>query len=270
MFDSVVPSFRPKKFNWSVFLFLCALVFIAAFFSIPYEMAQSTEIPSSTSISNLESIILFVISALSVAFLLWLVIAPGMLTASRTGMGTPIFESFFTHAPAAQKPRKLLIPGILVGVSVGIVTILLLNIFAVSRGTTIFQGQNPAPWQGLLDAISAGIMEEILFRLFLLSSIAWVITKVSHSPEGRSTKAVFWIANLLSAIVFGLSHLPLASNLGLSAIPYANLFLVCVNAACGMVFGWLYRSCGLESAMVGHFSEDLILHVILPLLILHL
>jgi len=33
-----------------------------------------------------------------------------------------------------------------------------------------------------------------------------------------------------------------------------------------VVFGWLYQTRGLESAMIAHFSADIVLHVLLALL----
>jgi len=38
---------------------------------------------------------------------------------------------------------------------------------------------------------------------------------------------------------------------------------VVLNGLGGICFGWLYFTYGLESAMIAHFSADIILHVIL-------
>jgi hypothetical protein len=40
---------------------------------------------------------------------------------------------------------------------------------------------------------------------------------------------------------------------------------VVLNGLIGIVCGWLYWKRGLESAMISHFSADLILHVLLAL-----
>ena len=39
-----------------------------------------------------------------------------------------------------------------------------------------------------------------------------------------------------------------------------------LNGIAGVVFGWLYWKRGLEMAMLSHFSADIVLHVIAPLL----
>ena len=40
---------------------------------------------------------------------------------------------------------------------------------------------------------------------------------------------------------------------------------IILNGIAGIAFGWLYWRKGLESAMISHFSADIVLHVILPL-----
>jgi membrane protease YdiL (CAAX protease family) len=41
-----------------------------------------------------------------------------------------------------------------------------------------------------------------------------------------------------------------------------------LNGIGGVVFGWLYWKKGLESAMIAHFSADIVLHVLLPAILM--
>jgi membrane protease YdiL (CAAX protease family) len=73
---------------------------------------------------------------------------------------------------------------------------------------------------------------------------------------------VFWVANILAAILFGLGHLPTTAAL----VPLTSLVIaraVVLNGLLGIVWGWLYWKRGLEAAMISHFSADLVLHVLL-------
>jgi hypothetical protein len=74
-------------------------------------------------------------------------------------------------------------------------------------------------------------------------------------------------ANLLAAVLFGLGHLPatLAAGLPLSGLVISRALVL--NGLLGITAGWLYRSCGLGSAMLAHFSADILLHVVLPVLL---
>ena len=77
------------------------------------------------------------------------------------------------------------------------------------------QGTLPPPWQGLLAAVSAGIAEEVIFRLFLVSLFAWLGSLLFHEEDRRTKPIIMWISILFVAVVFGLSHLSATAAIGL-------------------------------------------------------
>lgn len=77
------------------------------------------------------------------------------------------------------------------------------------------QGTRPPPWQGLLAAVSAGIAEEVIFRLFLVSLFAWLGSLLFHEEDRRTKPIIMWISILFVAVVFGLSHLSATAAIGL-------------------------------------------------------
>jgi membrane protease YdiL (CAAX protease family) len=61
-----------------------------------------------------------------------------------------------------------------------------------------------------------------------------------------------WLAIAVSALVFAAGHLPAASVL-LGSLDLAVVaFVVGVNTAFGLLFGYLFWRHGLESAMIAH------------------
>jgi membrane protease YdiL (CAAX protease family) len=97
-----------------------------------------------------------------------------------------------------------------------------------------------------------------------MSFFAWLGRFISKTADGKPTNVVFWIANILAAVLFGLGHLPGVALL----VPLTPLVIartVILNGLLGIIFGWLYWKSGLEAAMISHFSADLILHVLLAL-----
>ncbi|MFT3792792.1 MAG: CPBP family glutamic-type intramembrane protease [Rudaea sp.] len=116
-----------------------------------------------------------------------------------------------------------------------------------------------APWRGALASFYGGIVEEIQLRLFLLTLIAWLLTRARLRQPWA-----FGIAIAAAALLFGAGHLPMAAKLApLDAATVARV--VGYNALLGLAFGWLYCRHGLEHAMLAHFSADLVLHVVAPL-----
>jgi membrane protease YdiL (CAAX protease family) len=120
-------------------------------------------------------------------------------------------------------------------------------------------------WTMLLAALSAGITEEVGFRLGLLTILIWGIGRIWHDETGRAKPIGFWLANLLVAVLFGAIHLLNLSALGLPLISGLLIRAILGNGLLALAFGWLYRTYGLESAMLTHFFLDVLLFVILPL-----
>jgi len=73
--------------------------------------------------------------------------------------------------------------------------------------------------------------------------------------------AVFWISIILMAIIFAVGHLPALKNL-LGSITHIMLIRTLVlNIPIGLLCGWLFWSYGIESAILAHFTADIVYHV---------
>jgi len=122
----------------------------------------------------------------------------------------------------------------------------------------------------LLASTSAGIGEEMLFRLFVLSFWAMLLDLLL----GRwiQKEIVFWTANSIAAVVFGAAHLPTVMALygvtnlaGIPPLVLVEVFLL--NGMLGLIAGVRYRRDGLVAAAGIHFWADIVWHVIWPLLL---
>jgi membrane protease YdiL (CAAX protease family) len=208
--------------------------------------------------------VLILASIVQTAVLLAVAIFFGLKLAERLHM--PILS--FLDSNASAKPK---LPGfVLLTVSAGIVTAILITI-----GDKLFSQYIPALsvvnghiaiWKTLLAALYGGIAEEILMRLFVMSLFAWVIAKICKSIEPAKNAYIMWAAIILSAILFGLGHLPITSALTVIT-PLVVLRAIILNGIGGLVFGWLYWKKGLEYAIAAHFTADIMLLAILPALL---
>ena len=106
----------------------------------------------------------------------------------------------------------------------------------------------------LASVFYGGMIEEILMRLFLMSLFAFLLWKLFFRRQSHETipTSVFVAANVLSALLFAAGHLPATVNMfgGLSPLILARCFLF--NGVLGLVFGRLYRTYGIQYAMVSH------------------
>jgi hypothetical protein len=186
--------------------------------------------------------------------------ALGLWLGPKIGLGAPdLHDLVFGGPDAARQVRSSMILAAVVGALAGAVTLVLAITFAPSLPTELADMPWPTWWEGLLAAISAGVNEELMLRLGLMTLVAWIGTRISGSR--RVTPTVAWIANILTALSFGALHLPLAAAIAPLTIEMVIRTMV-MNSSLGVIFGWLYWRRGLLAAMVAHFSVDVMLHVI--------
>lgn len=261
-----------KHFRWKVFLTIWLASVLSVIAIIPYSLTlQAATLTKDKLPLPLEILIPIQIAQNAVIFAV--VVAVGLFFAYRVGLGAPILEAFFAREKVSERVKAILAPSIVLGVTASVVVIALdaflfapalkAQIGAAAAPNAATLGAPPA-WQGLLASFYGGIAEEAMMRLLLLSLFAWLGKFISHTADSRPTLAVLWIANLLVAIIFGLGHLPVTS-LVIAITPLVVVRAVVLNGLVGLVCGYLYWTRGIESAMLSHFSADLVLHVLFAL-----
>jgi hypothetical protein len=107
-------------------------------------------------------------------------------------------------------------------------------------------------WRPLALAIEASILEEVAFRLFAMSVLAWLAARLLKAPGWR-----FPIALVGSAVLFGLAHLP-AWATAAAATPVVAGAVLLLNGTGGVVFGWVFWRWGLPYAVLCHFAGDVV------------
>ena len=100
--------------------------------------------------------------------------------------------------------------------------------------------------------LKGGIAEEIVLRWGLMTFLLWAFWRFLQGCKGTPRVEYSVISILISAIVFGLLHLPAAAILSPQVTPALVLYIVVGNALFGSVAGYLYWRIGLESAIFAH------------------
>lgn len=113
----------------------------------------------------------------------------------------------------------------------------------------------PPLWSVAIASFYGGINEEVFLRLFLFSFIYFTFRKCLVGKR----LLILWMTTIIVAIIFGLGHLPALFRL--TDPSYLEILrVIFLNGIAGIVFGWLYWSRGLWSAMIAHFVADLVIH----------
>jgi membrane protease YdiL (CAAX protease family) len=100
-----------------------------------------------------------------------------------------------------------------------------------------------------------------MLRLFFMTLLIWIASKLIKSKEIIKNNFVMWSAIVISGIVFGAAHLPITASIA-TITPIIVIRALVLNGIGALVFGWLYWKKGLEFAMISHFVTDIVLHVI--------
>jgi membrane protease YdiL (CAAX protease family) len=132
---------------------------------------------------------------------------------------------------------------------------------------------HPAFPGSILASLTAGIGEEIIFRLLVMSLwaalLGWLARKLL--PGRDLSLPVAWIANLIAALAFGAGHMGSAMVLfgagSPAELPAALVAEILVlNGVIGLAAGELYRRHGLVAASGVHFWADIVWHVLYGML----
>ena len=102
-----------------------------------------------------------------------------------------------------------------------------------------------------------GVIEEVMMRLFFMSLLVLIISKLFCKNEKKIPVWVFAAANMISALLFAAGHLP--GTMAMTALTPLLLFRCFLfNGGLGLCFGRLYRKYGIGYAMIAHGAAHLI------------
>jgi membrane protease YdiL (CAAX protease family) len=246
--------------NWKLFVILLIASVVTTLMVLPYTLAISP------GLAEIFTPFVLIAQLVQTLVIFSIAIFIGLFLYKRVGFNLPILEGWLEGKEVGNYLKSILGISIGLGVLSGVLIILLSFLF--TPVSSIFQNAEISVpiWKGFLASFYGGIGEEILLRLFLMTLVVWIIFKIKKTANGKPTDIGIWLAIIISAVIFGLGHLPITGTIT-SITPLIIVRAVLLNGVGGVIFGWLYWKKGLESAMIGHFSADIVLHVMFPLVL---
>jgi len=182
----------------------------------------------------------------------------GVLLAEKVGLSAPALDALARRDSFIGALRPQIIFGVVGGligaaavVSSWVVARSILPLEFVARAEQ-FNRLLPLPTR----LLSGGITEEVFLRWGLLTLLVWAGWKLFQRGHGKPRSTHFVGAILISSIVFGLGHLPIAVALGSISITI-GLYIVTANSIFGLIAGYLYWRKGLEAAIIAHMFTHL-------------
>jgi len=244
--------------SWKLFLVLWVASIFSVIAVVPYVLTLQAELLKSIPIP-LHILLPMQVTLYAAIFSVSVFI--GLYLARPVGLGAPILERWLEGKEVKAHLKSIFGVSILSGILLGILIAGIDFLFP-----TFYSATTPPLWQRFLASFYGGIGEEVITRLFLMTLLVWIFYKIKRTKEGRPTNIGVWMAILITAILFGLGHLPFAETLTKVTLPLMAK-IITLNGIAGIVFGWLYWKKGLESAMLSHFTTDIIVHVVFPIFV---
>ena len=245
-----------KVINWKLFFILFIASIITSMLVIPYSLALVSKT------ITISPVILLVTAAQNMVLFAAAVFF-GLFFSQRVGMGLPLLQNIVEGKKQTKELKSIITPSVCWGAFAGILIVLLSIPFnKLIPELQLLESAVPV-WKAFLASFYGGIAEEILLRLFLVSLFVWITCKIKKTKDGQPTAFGIWFSIFAAAVIFGLGHLPATAQI----TPLTGVVVlraIVLNGAGGIIFGWLYWKKGLESAIIAHFSADIVLHIITP------
>jgi hypothetical protein len=235
---------------WSDFSLLLLAAIFGSIAILPYSLRLLKESPKKKKL-KLPLWMILLLSILQNIVLFSLAIGIGLLAARSIGIGVDIFGGMY-H----------LLPGLFLGIVAGFFLlagdILFLPYFPEKLMKTTLQ---TSLWENFSASFYGGINEEFFTRLFGVSVVTWLLSRIWHTPNELPTASDFWIAITLMSVIFALGHLPSLKNLLGKITRPMLLRTILLNTPIGLLCGWVFWRFGIQAAILTHFTADIVYHV---------
>lgn len=181
----------------------------------------------------------------------------GCLLYKKANFKVPVIN-YYINSGEKTSHVNILKHGAIGGLIAGILIIIISEIFynfLPKEFLEIAENFNP---HILTKILYGGISEELMVRFGVMTFLTWLFFQITQNLS----KYVYWIAIIISSILFGLGHLPLIINVLDTPSTAVYIYIIVANSIGGIIFGWLYWKKGLEASMIAHIFSHLIIFFI--------
>jgi len=236
-----------KNIKPSLLMFTLGFLGIASIVPlIPQLLAlQSAALPFSVEIIQL-------ISVAQSSVLLLLMILLGSVFSKKVGLSAPVIFALARSENAIKELKPQIIPALIGGIIGGVFILVFLGTLTsylpaefLSAGEKLIP-----PWYSKI--LYGGITEELLIRWGLMSFFVWAAYRLTQKNGSDIRSHNYILAIIVSALIFGLGHLPVVFALSPEVTVPLIAYIVLGNAAFGFIAGYLYWKRGLECAIGAH------------------
>ncbi|OZM56731.1 hypothetical protein CIB95_10950 [Lottiidibacillus patelloidae] len=250
-----------KAFNMKLYLIFLGLSSIGIVGLIPYTMKANKELIAEL---DLNPALIAAIQGVQMIVLTAVLLFVGLLIWKKAGFQSVIIEKWLQKQKITINIKKYT----LISIGWGTVASLLivLTSFTYEKLSFVEKSSTNEPmlwWEAILASFYGGFAEEIMMRLFLVSLLVILLSKLFKQKENKKP-IIYVLSIILAAVVFGVLHLPLLTTTDLGFTSISISYVLLMNGLAAIVFGVLYWKKGIEAAFIAHYTTDIWIHYIFP------
>ena len=172
------------------------------------------------------------------------------------GLGAPFISAALTGRED-RNFKTVLWQSIVLGFLTAAVMLLIDQILFAGVSLTCVRALGAEPvWVRIIIIAYSAVTEELIYRLGIMTLIAWITARVMSRMHLPSSSFPIWLGIACAAILFGLAHVANIPN-----APHPIARAVTLNGIAGVVLGWLYWKRGLEAAVIAHFAANAFIYL---------
>lgn len=174
------------------------------------------------------------------------------------------FKAIGASGRLAHSIRQNGAPALIIGLLIGATMVALdLFIFRSFIPETMYMlSSKPLPFDLVYSLLYGGVVEEVMIRWGVMGLLTWLLYRLFQGAKGEVRGAFVWIGILISALLFGLLHLPAVRAMVGEPTTAMLIRTLVQNGLPGLGLGYLFARRGLDSAIIGHMG----LHIAMFLL----
>mgnify|MGYP004702341191 CR=1 FL=1 len=180
----------------------------------------------------------------------------GAVLGQKVGLAAPALTAMISGGRVFEALRPQILPGF-VGGAFGAVTLLGFYTFAPEA-----LAQNKPAIPLAVRVLYGGITEEVLIRWGLMTVLVWIGWRVFEAGHGKASRAVVWAAITLSALLFGVAHVPSVTSILTTVSASVVVYIIAGNAVFGVLAGYLFWRFGLEAAISAHVLAHVLAYAV--------
>lgn len=228
-------------------LWLAGMAGVLSTLLMPIPLPEGVELPMPLWVAKLLNLI-------QPTLLLTLAVWAGTKLAPSVGLDAPLLRATAEDEDVVATFQQQIRPAA-IGTILGGIVLFVASVFAPPELAEAGKQFQP-PF--LVRLLYGGITEEILLRWGLMTVLLWGGWRVFQGKDRSPHPALAWTAILLSALLFGAGHLPMAIQLVGDLTVEVLIYVLAGNTVFGIVAGYLYWRWGLETAILAHAGAHVI------------